>query len=234
MKILVFSDIHGSLNGLKELLKSKDYNSADRVIFLGDVAFGASRPNECIELLNNSKAVCLLGNNDSYICYGIPNSELDEFGAGKLKQYEYMDSVISLKSKQDLKSWQRELYISIDGKKLYFTHYPWERDELGDLVVIDDEKFASLANCQKMFADVDADYIFFGHEHRAYNFSDKNKNFYCLDTFGLKKQGNYLMIRIEDGHLSVEEKSLEFDIAEEIKLMDKAGYPYDKKKIKKD
>ena len=92
----------------------------------------------------------------------------------------------------------------------------------------------TLANCQKMFADVDADYIFFGHEHRAYNFSDKNKNFYCLDTFGLKKQGNYLMIRIEDGHLSVEEKSLEFDIAEEIKLMDKAGYPYDKKKIKKD
>ena len=48
MKILVFSDVHGNLNALNALIETKDFKTADKIIFLGDVVFGASRPNECI------------------------------------------------------------------------------------------------------------------------------------------------------------------------------------------
>lgn len=77
MKILVFTDLHGSLNSLKALMNTVDYKTADKIIFLGDVAIGCSRPNECIELLKEMKCICLLGNNDSYVVDHIPQVNFD-------------------------------------------------------------------------------------------------------------------------------------------------------------
>ena len=232
MRILVFSDIHGSLNSLKALVETQDWKCADKRIFLGDVCIGCSRPNKCIELLNQLDCVKIVGNNDLYVCDHVPEVDLPEFTNEKLLQLEYMTKHVSNENKEIVLSWQKDLTLKYNHKTFYFTHYPWEKFN-GDENVIDTPKEKTFETRKKMFPKNDADYIFFGHEHRENSFSDGKQYFYCVGTMGLKSPGYYSMIDIEKDKIEVEDKYLPFDINEEIDLMDKAGYPYERNKIKR-
>ena len=232
MKILVFSDVHGSYEGLKALIKTEDWANADKRIFLGDACIGCSRPNECIELLCEENCINLMGNNDYYICDHLPAEDEEGFSDGKRIQFAWMQQNIKEANKAKLKEWKRELYLNVDGKILYFTHYPWEFSK-NDLTVIDGPNEKTLSSRQTMFEDIDADYIFFGHEHGRDNFTDGKKHFYCVDSVGLKFPGYYLMIEINNGQVDVVEKFVEFDINKEVDLMEEAGYPYNKNKMKR-
>lgn len=230
MKILLFSDLHGSLNALNKLAKTNDWKDADKRIFLGDVVVGFSRPDECIDVLKKTDCICLLGNNDDYIANKIPQADLKEFHEGKLEQIEWMNKNVSDKNKEWLRGLEKEYELELGGKKLYFTHYPWEEID-GEYSVIDSPKEKTLKTRQKMFKDIDADYIFFGHEHGTNIFEDEKKKYICVTTSGLENPATYFMIYFENNNIKIEEKSLEFNIEEEIELMGKAGYPYNKKKF---
>jgi len=233
MKILVFTDLHGSLNSLKSLINTDDYKTADKIIFLGDVAIGCSRPNECIELLKKMNCICLLGNNDSYVVDHIPQVDFDEFSSDKIEMINWMIENISEENKKIIKSWSKDYSIVVDNKKLYFTHYVWE-DYNNDINVIDTPSIKEFNTRKEMFKDINADYIFFGHEHKTNYFFNGSKHYFCLGTSGLKNPGSYLVINInKNNDINLEEKFVNFDINEEIKLMDLAGYPYEKHKIKK-
>lgn len=232
MKILAFTDIHGNLNSLKALLQTEDFASADKVIFLGDVMFGCSRPDECINLLKARNIVCLVGNNDYYTFDHIPLSAQNEFLRGKGVQMEYMRKLLSKENAEEMKTWAQDLSLTVDGKKLYFTHYAWRQEgEEKNTAEIPEKQTASIM--EKLF-DIDADYIFYGHEHKSAEFHTKRKHLYCVGTLGLNRVGEYIVISIENKEMKVERKYVESDILEEIDLMDKIGYPYSKKKIKID
>lgn len=230
MKILVFSDVHGSLNALRELVKTRDWLTVDKRVFLGDVCIGCSRPNECVKLLNELDCYKIFGNNDRYVFDHVPDVDFLEFEPGKIAQLDYMKNNVSTKNKKIMAGWHKDLMLEIVGKKFYFTHYPWEIYD-GDENVIDTPKEKSFSTRKAMFAGVDADYIFFGHEHRANNCTDGKQHFYCVGTLGLKNPGYYMVIDVLDNGIEVKENYIAFDINEEVKLMDKAGYPYNKNKI---
>lgn len=232
MKIVVFTDVHGSLNSLKQLFSLEDFVTADKKIFLGDVFFGCSRPNECVDLLKNSDCICLLGNNDFYIADHIPEADLLEFSERKLEQAEWMKKNISDENKRVVLSWPKEYILKANNNTIYFSHYAWEK--LGDdFSVMDSPKVINSNTRNKLFKGVSADYIIFGHEHTTSYIVDQNRHYFCLATLGLKPQGSYLVININGDEIKLEEKFIDFDINEEIKLMDKAGYPYSKQKIQR-
>ena len=88
-----------------------------QIYYLGDVCFGCSRPNDCIERLTNIDCINILGNNDFYACDHIPKADMKSFSKNKLEQYEYMKSHISEKNKQLVLSWDKNFTIEIDNKK---------------------------------------------------------------------------------------------------------------------
>lgn len=230
MKILVFSDVHASLNCLQALVETEDYKSADKVIFLGDIVMGCSRPNECIEFVKNMNCICLLGNNDDYICNRVPEVDWVEFDDVKKAQYEYMNGVVSYSNKEFLKTWDREMYMNVFGKTLYFTHYAWRMYD-NEFDIEGNPEEICLESRQKMFGSINADYVFFGHEHGLNHFEDESKVYYCLNTIGLEEPGFYLIVNVSEDNVLIEEKYVNYNIQEEIELMDKAGYPYGKDKI---
>jgi predicted phosphodiesterase len=230
MRLLVFSDVHGSLSALEALMNTGDFKNSDKVIFLGDVVMGCSRPNECIKLLHDKQCICLLGNNDSYICDHIPLVDLGEFDDVKCEQIDYMRNIVSDENKMIMKSWKKDLYLNIKNRKFYFTHYLWERYN-DDFNVVDTPNDRSGNAYFEMFKEIKADYVIFGHEHVPGVFCKGKKNFYCVGTLGLKNPGCYLVMDIGENGIVVEERKISFDIENEIKLMDKAGYPYGKDKI---
>ena len=232
MKILVFSDVHGNLSALKALLETTECKTADKVIFLGDACIGCSRPNECIELIDKLDCEKIVGNNDLYVCDHVPHVDMLEFTEEKLEMLKYMQDIVTDKNKQIVLSWKKDLTLELAGKTFYFTHYPWEYFD-NDANVIDTPAKKNFYTRIKMFAGNKADYIFFGHEHRENHFTDGYKYFYCVGTLGLKSPGYYIVINVDNSLISIDEKCVDFDINYEIDLMDKAGYPYEKSKIKR-
>ncbi|MBE7075227.1 MAG: metallophosphoesterase family protein [Clostridiales bacterium] len=227
MKILVFADLHGSLNALDALINTTDFKVADKIIFLGDVIFGCSRPNECINVLKRINCTCVLGNNDAYICDHIPEVDLLEFSKVKLQQLEWMKNAVNQENKEFLNTWQKYFSLEVNNKKFLFAHYAWEKYN-GDFNVVDNPTELTFEARKEMFKEIDADYYIFGHEHETTYFTDGNKHYYCLTSIGLKSPGEYLLIDFNDTHVKLIQKFVKFDIDEEILLMNKAGYPYNK------
>jgi len=231
MKVLVFTDVHGNLTCLQELINTEDFKTADKKIFLGDVCVGGARPNECIEFLNQLGSINLLGNNDYYVCDHIPQEEFQCSSDAKITQMKYMQNWVTKENKKIVNSWTKEIYLKVGNKTLYFTHYPWEIVN-GEFNVVDDPLEKNFKSISEMFKDIQADVVIFGHEHKSNCYTNGEKTYYCLGTLGLNSPSSYLIIDVNDREIKIEEKFISHDIDYEIALIKKAGSPYNKSKIK--
>ncbi len=231
MKLFIFTDVHSNLNALKAIMSTEDFKTADQRIFLGDVMFGCSRPNECTELLRNMNITCILGNNDGYIFDHLPKEAEQFFNETKFKQMEYFNKVVKKENLDFMSTWLRDLYIRIGEKTLYFTHYPWEQMDT-DPILVDIPKILSFEAREAQFQGIEADYYIFGHEHKPSYFTKNDKHYYCLGTC-LLPPAPYLVINIDKDNITLEEKTIDFDLNEEIDMMEKAQYPYCKRTFNK-
>ena len=66
MRIAVFSDIHGNLEALKEILKDIEKENIDDIICLGDVIGLGPNSSECLDLIIKNNIKLVLGNHELY------------------------------------------------------------------------------------------------------------------------------------------------------------------------
>lgn len=223
MKILVYTDVHANIYALKELQNSNDYKEADIRVFLGDAVMMCPYPNECLESIWGSGDVFLLGNHDSYCAYGLPEEEYPFFNADKRAHQTYMRNKVKKEYIEALKTMPKEYLIGVQGKKFYFTHYAWETDKLvmndPDDLNIPTEKTGALFN------GINADYIIFGHNHIPAQFDYQEKHFICVGSLGMKYPGNYIVINIEGGIVSIKREKIYFDVNKLKQEMLEENYP---------
>ncbi len=68
MKIAIFSDVHGNLEGIEAVLADAGRQGAGRFVCLGDIIGYGANPNECVELVRSlDGVVCLKGNHDAAV-----------------------------------------------------------------------------------------------------------------------------------------------------------------------
>ena len=67
MRYAVISDIHSNLEALNAFLEAAGQLKVDRIICLGDIVGYNANPNECIKLLKENGAQCVMGNHDSRV-----------------------------------------------------------------------------------------------------------------------------------------------------------------------
>ena len=60
----MLSDIHSNLAALEAVLREVDAAAPDELWCLGDLTGYNARPNECIDLVRERAAICLVGNHD--------------------------------------------------------------------------------------------------------------------------------------------------------------------------
>ena len=62
--IAIISDIHGNLEALTKVLKYCDHQKIDELYCLGDVVGYGPNPNECVEIIEETANVKIVGNHD--------------------------------------------------------------------------------------------------------------------------------------------------------------------------
>jgi len=68
MKLAILSDIHSNLEALEAVLKDLQTQTISAIYCTGDLVGYAANPNEVIDLLQQNKVKCILGNHD-YACF---------------------------------------------------------------------------------------------------------------------------------------------------------------------
>ena len=77
MRVLILSDIHANLVALETVLSAAQGNF-DAIWCLGDVVGYGPRPNECIEIIRERAALCVMGNHD-WAVLDRPGINVDDF-----------------------------------------------------------------------------------------------------------------------------------------------------------
>ena len=185
MRIAVFSDIHGNLEALKEILKDIRNENIDEIICLGDVIGLGPDSRECLDIIINSNIKFILGNHELYYLFGSDidyNVDLEE-----KKHNEYIASTMTDYEKKYLEKCPLFIECKYGNNKFRFMHflikdktmkYPYHslnllttlKDCLGDVV-----------------KKTNADYIFVGHEHTGFDYEFDNTKLYGVGSSGCIK-----------------------------------------------
>ncbi len=197
MRIAVFSDIHGNLGALENVLGQIKDKNVDRTVFLGDIFQRGHEEEECLNLLMDSDVICLKGNCELYAEHGVDVDPDVEY------LREYYDGIRSKLTDVQFRFVQNmPLFYELEacGHKLFFAHFlfsdmnlPYPFLQLGDL------KNGIFDKTCKTEAVTQYDLVLIGHSHKNF----EKDNVVSVSAAGLE-DASYLIIEVDEKNLSFE------------------------------
>lgn len=162
-KVAVISDIHGNLEALKAVLSDIEARKITKIICLGDVIGKGLHPYECIQLVQKSCFVSVMGN----YCYSLLHEDL-------VKNHE-IERILWCKNQlaeEDIEYIQKmpycyEMYIS--GRLVRFFHATPDNiyKIVGDIGSVEDHYNLFLPTKNTISMNV-ADVVVYGYVHMQY------------------------------------------------------------------
>lgn len=200
MKIIIISDIHSNIYGLKAVLDN--CGSFDKILVAGDITGYYPFANEVIDELVKIDALAVKGNHDWYLIQGFPpeNSKPQV-----KKSFDFTKKIISRDSLNYIKELPDKLEFLIEGKKVFVCHgSPWNL--LGQRI------YPNYSDFEK-FRSIDADVIVLGHTHYPFIKMIGNKIIFNPGSCGQPRDYNLLSYAVWDTKKNeFEIKRIEWDI----------------------
>lgn len=163
----VISDIHGNLVAFEAVLADIRRQNVDDIVCLGDICGYGPQPIECIKLVRENTAWCLLGNHDEALFV-----EPRDFGANAKKSIEWQRTLLepgpnATAEDKDRWAWLKTLSPLRKEKDTEYVHAS-PKDPIYEYVLREDFHDEGLGPSQKakdIFAAMDW-LCFCGHSHR--------------------------------------------------------------------
>lgn len=201
MKYLIFGDVHGNLPALELMLKA-ERNNYDVLVSHGDVVNYGPWSNECVDVLETVKCICLKGNHEDYFLSG-------HYPGHHLLAKEFFNFCFPQFKKQSI--------ISLYNKE-YRLHDYCITHTLNNQYVYPDSDLDVL--------QVSNHYIF-GHSH--YQFLKKSNGHVICNTGSVGQNRkfinviNYVLFTLSSGYIEL--KSIKYNVNEFITKMKEVNYP---------
>ena len=210
MKIAVFSDIHGNYQAVKAIMDDINKNTFDEVICLGDIIGIGPKPKECLELLLNSGITIVAGNHDLYYTKGL---EIDDeiTSESEIKHHHWIHECIKAIPKENI-DWPLSKEIDVNGKRIVFQHYMLSKNTSIDPYPFETISIKNIKDIEDYCENMECDYLFIGHEHKAFEVHKNNKNIICVGSSGCVKTNKtfYTIIDINND-INITKKEIKFD-----------------------
>ena len=168
MKYGIFSDIHGNLAALNQVLARLHELDCDRLVCLGDVVGYGPFPNECCEVVQQKADICLVGNHD-YAAIG--KMETDYFNQYARSALQWTAKTLTQENKQFLAG----LPFDVRENDILFVHAsPHEPQEWNYVL--------SLYDAEENFKEFTDKVCFIGHSHVAVVYSYEDGEFPTIES----------------------------------------------------
>ena len=202
MKIAVFSDIHGNLDALKAVLKQIKEKNVDLTVFLGDIFQRGNEEIECLELLKENEIVCVKGNCELYMEYGVDIDPDVEYLRG---YYDETRKKLTDEQMQFIKQMPLFYEKECHGHTIRFSHFlfadinlPYPFLQLADL------KNGVFDEACKREDVAKYELVVIGHSHQNF----VKSNVVSVSASGLEG-GSYLLVEDNEDGVSFEHISME-------------------------
>jgi predicted phosphodiesterase len=160
LRVAVLSDVHSNLHALEAVLADVDAAGIDHVWCLGDLVGYGPRPNECVALLRERTATCLVGNHDLVALGKIP---IVAFAGEAAAAAVWTQAVLDEASRAFLD--RLEPRATVRGVALYHGS---ARDPVWEYVLSADVAHATLSLAE-------APLVLVGHSHIALELSEAER-----------------------------------------------------------
>lgn len=188
MKLAVFSDIHGNLQGLEAVLRDMEARGADVVWCGGDLVGYGANPGEVIDLVRRRGIPAIMGNYDDGIGYW-------RIACG----CDYPDEAAMARGQRSIQ-WTKE--HTTDEQKAYLRNLPYrlQREMEGHQVVLVHgspvrlNEYLFRDTPEEVFrghlAATGADVLIFGHTHKPFHKVLDGKHLVNSGSAGKPKHGH--------------------------------------------
>jgi len=226
MRIAVFSDIHGNILALNQVLEDIEKQDYDRVFCLGDLVGYGPHPNKVIETIRESAIPTIMGNYDEGVGYergdcGCAYVTDEEKRDGK-KSIEWTTDKVTPQNKETLRTLHDIIELIVNGYKILLVHgSPRRINEY----LYEDRPERSLT---RMLGSIDVDILICGHTHKPYHRIVNGIHIINDGSVGKPKDGDpgacYAVIELDET-ISIEFRRVEYPVASVADEVIKAGLP---------
>lgn len=202
MKIAVFSDIHGNLKALREVLARIREHSPDLTVFLGDIFQRGNEETECLELLKESGIVCLKGNCELYAEHGV---DVDPDVEHLRVYYDGIREKLSEEQLDFIRKMPLFYETEVCGRKMRFSHFLFlDIDAPYPFLPLSSLKNGVFDEACRSSEIAGYDLVAVGHSHRNF----VNGNVVSVSASGLE-EASYLIIEADENAVTYEHISIE-------------------------
>ena len=209
--------MHANLEALNEVLQRTE---GLEVYCLGDLVDYGANPNEVIEEVRDRKVRSMLGNHDAAVLTG----DTSLFNARAAMGARWTASRLKDSSKAYLRSLPQELKFTDESINVYMTHGSPD-DRLWEYV--DPRTHTDLFD--HYLDKTNSKLMGLGHTHIPYVWKEAGRVVFNPGSVGQPRDGDrraaYAVVELEEGHLSVEVKRVEYDFEKAASKIRKAGLP---------
>lgn len=151
MKYFVFSDIHGNLEALREVISQIDVIKPDLVVCLGDIVGYGADPDKCVELVYENADIRIAGNHDMAATGQIST---DGFNPSAREAIRWTSNMLTAEHIRILE----ESEISRKHDDCLFVH-------ASPISPLDWDYVYTVAQAIEIFQYFDSKFVFVGHTH---------------------------------------------------------------------
>lgn len=159
-KIGIFTDVHGNDLALKTVLKEIEKHQVDEIISLGDLIAIGPNSNEVLEIVTKLPNFSTIrGNHEKYYLYGFDNP----LSCTKSDHQDWVKEQIDPKFAGFIEKTPYQIIKEIEGVTIAFIHYPLrsKNPDYFEYIIHN----PSSEDLDRLFKDVEAQVVCFGHEH---------------------------------------------------------------------
>ncbi|MGV8984466.1 metallophosphoesterase family protein [Clostridium sp.] len=181
MKIGIFTDVHNNVIALNSILQLFEEKGCDEILCCGDIIGIGPFPEETVQRIKSLKNIkCVLGNHEKYLINGIKVPYPDGMYENEALHHEWEHSLLSDDSKNYIKRLPYTLHINREKIKIAVVHYSINDENS----YINFTPNPNITDCTKMFSNIDADIIFYGHDHAGSIVYGNDKIYFNCGSLG--------------------------------------------------
>jgi putative phosphoesterase len=229
VRLAVFSDIHGNLQGLKAVLADIDQQGADIVWCGGDLVGYGANPGEVIDLVRGRGIPTIMGNYDDAVGYfritcGCDYPDEAAMNRG-LRSVQWTKDHTADAHKAWLRSLPYRLHREIEGHQVALVH--------GSPASLTEYLFAHKDDTvfEQHLAAAGADVLICGHTHKPYHKVVGSRHIINAGSAGKPKHGNpnatYVLIDITPGNVTTRVIEVPYDYETAARAIEATALPHE-------
>lgn len=210
MRIAVIADAHANLPALQAALDAVHAAGVDAIYHVGDAIAIGPYPAECVDLLHQTPNLhCVVGNHERYFVDGLPDPIPAWMSAGEVQHQLWTHEQLGHQRRAIVARWPVVLERTLESVKTVFMHYGVTSSGNDFAGVVRNPKQADLDH---VFGGVDAQVVFFGHDHSPSDLSGKAR-YLNPGSLGChpKALAGYMLAIYENNEVKIQHYHVRYD-----------------------